>query len=115
MERVLKKVLKGITFDFRIPAYTLNPDIKAFSDPDIFDVILSRRKNKGSQTPQKIRKTILFMKIMQKQENLLNLMQHTMALWRLDMKRTVVIMKRKILRRRLQKKKRSKWFVDIHF
>ena len=23
MERVLKKVLKGITFDFRIPAYTL--------------------------------------------------------------------------------------------
>ena len=23
MERVLKKVLKGFTFDFRIPAYTL--------------------------------------------------------------------------------------------
>ncbi|KAF3845152.1 hypothetical protein F7725_008315 [Dissostichus mawsoni] len=37
----------------------------------------------------KIRKTILFMKIIQKQENLLNLMQHTMALWRLDMKTTV--------------------------
>ena len=53
MERVLKKVLKGFTFDFRIPAYTLitNLCLKRIIDPVKHSVDIIFLKDKAGFIP----------------------------------------------------------------